>query len=303
MARLKSLFSSYMQSWCDHPVTQMTTVIVLTFSYTVVFSILLLTLNLDSLLTRWGSESQITIYLKENLSQEEIVITHNTLKEFSEFKEIQYINKAQALEEFSSQMKEYMPEVLEDKEMERIFPNNFRVTLFPEVSLSKLPQISGQIKTLSAVEDISYGQDWVVQYGAILDTIKGGGWFINLTAILSVFFIIGNIIRMNMAQKRQEIEILELVGATARTIRAPFVFEGALTGFLGSLLGMSMSYALIMIQKHFLSSTLVFWRVSENIQFLSLETTTVCLLVGALFGALGSYLCVTQMNTFVPGGR
>ena len=118
-----------------------------------------------------------------------------------------------------------------------------------------------------------------------------------LLTILMGLLVVGNSVRMSLSQRREEIEILELVGATSRWIRLPFIVEGAVTGFVASMLSIGVGYFLQVLLLNYVRGGLSFWSVSEELQPLGYMGWAVVVLIGMGFGTLGAYSCVRHLNS------
>ncbi len=294
---LKQMFNSYIRSWKTNGINHVTTLIVLSFAFTIILSLSTLTLNLERILTSWGKNTEITVYLSDSVEKSTISNLEMQLNKISQIESTKFITKKDAHLEFKEQMSQYAPELMDDEDLASALPQSFRLNLKPHVESNHLASLSEKISSFAGVDEVSYGQQWVSQYSAIVEGFKKSGWFINLTILLSSLFIVGNAIRMSISQKREEIEILELVGATNNMIRVPFVFEGALTGGLASAMAITLSYLVVVAEREIASSIGFFWNFSQQIAFLDAYKLVLFILFGSLSGALGSYLCVRKLNS------
>jgi cell division transport system permease protein len=109
-------------------------------------------------------------------------------------------------------------------------------------------------------------------------------------------FVVGNSIRASIASRRDEIEILELVGATPDMVRAPYVFEGAAMGFAASAIALAANFAAWLWEARLLRESFAVSRLAEGFTFLSPAWLVVALAAGTALGALGAYLIVRSIN-------
>ena len=304
MNSLGALFSSYIRSWKANPGTQVATLVVLTLSFTIILTISTLTMNLERFLVSWGESAQVTVYLEDDLDKSAVASIKQNLSELEGFVAPEFVSKRKAFEEFSSQMAKYAPEILTENNYESILPQSYRLTLGKKADVSILASAAEKIQAWAGVEEVSYGQEWVDRYSAIMNGVREWGWIINATILLSILFIIGNSIRMIVSQRRDEIEILELVGATSSTIRLPFIFEGALSGIIAGSLAIAANTFFVEVQRKLASQVFSFWDLSSRVQNMSLTSIAFFLIGSALIGAVGSYICVKQINTgWAASGR
>ncbi len=114
------------------------------------------------------------------------------------------------------------------------------------------------------------------------------GFFLGGILILASFFIISNVIRLNVFSRKGEIEILRLVGATNTFIRIPFLVEGIALGILGSGLSLALLYLLVKLFPLYLGQSLGALREMIAFRYLSLPQSLSLVAGSAVMGLLGS---------------
>lgn len=102
--------------------------------------------------------------------------------------------------------------------------------------------VATAIEGISGVEDVAYGGTETEALFSLIDRGRIWGAAVTGLIVLVAIFFIANTIRLTILSRRQEIQIMRLVGATSSYIRGPFFIEGALIGFLGSLLPSLVTY-------------------------------------------------------------
>lgn len=169
-------------------------------------------------------------------------------------------------------------------------PDTVRVKVLDPDQVEAVAQ---QIRTLPGVEDVNYGRDLLAKLQQLSNFVQAAGLIVVGILMVATLAVTGNTIRLTVQARRREIEIMQLVGASAGFIHWPFLLEGMLFGLLGTL---------------FTSGLLVVWRgfVLTRLQMLfpfvplevsSLQTMRLVanlLLVGVGVGALGSLVSVKR---------
>ena len=108
--------------------------------------------------------------------------------------------------------------------------------------------------------------------------------------------IVGNSIRALVDQRRKEVEILELIGATPQYIRVPFVLSGAITGFLASVFSLGLGFLLYgLVLSKFMNAVKILG-ISDKLSFFSPLELLIIIVSGIVIGAVGSYLCIKNIN-------
>lgn len=292
--------SGLKRSWTKHFVVNLATMGVLTLSFTFIFLSLALITNMSHFLASWGEEFVVAIYLKDNITADEKAHVHNTIRETPDITSVTEVSKSEALKSFEVNLKAYGSEVLKAIKGadENPFPGSIRVKISREkISLEGAQSFAAKIQALAGVEEVSYGQDWISNYSTIFKVIKGITYLVVVVVLGLSIFAVGNAIRASLANRREEIEVLELVGASPQMIRSPFLFEGAVQGFFAVITALIVSGGAFLIFSQFINSGLPMNTAQTEIKFLPWYLVVLFPLVGSLIGALGSYLCVSQINT------
>ena len=98
-----------------------------------------------------------------------------------------------------------------------------------------LERLTGRIRSMEGVDDVQSGSEWVQRMALVKQGLMLLGLFLGAGLLVTVIFIISNTIKLMVYAREEEIEIMRLVGATESFIRAPFILEGMIQGFLGTL--------------------------------------------------------------------
>ena len=288
------------RSWRRHTGVQVATLTILVAAFTVVSILLTASLNLRSILSHWGESVNMTAYLKENINEEQKSVLHERLKEFSDFKRVQFVSKEMARKEFADDLERILPEVAGGSEWENPFPASFRIDMKEAFlkgdSMESIVETAQVISGLKGIESVTYGQDWVKNYKSFLSGIDRFGFLLISVLFIGGFLVIGNSLRTSITQRREEIEILELVGATYASIRRPFVIEGIFVGFLSGVLSILITYAMYKVGIKTLSDQFAFFSLSSQLSFLSISWMFFIVLLSSVMGLMGSYLSVRSLN-------
>ena len=160
-------------------------------------------------------------------------------------------------------------------------------------------QLARRMANLDGVEDVRYGQEDIERLSGLLAAARTTVVILGFALCLSTLLVIYNTIRLTLYARRDEIEIMSLVGATDFFVRAPFAIEGALQGFLGGGLAALLVFVL--------QDTLMTWLADELVSFSSsslvLEFASVSLVstmvsAGVLLGFGGSLLAMAGARRF-----
>lgn len=297
---LKVCWRAFTRAWAHHTATQIATLSVLIASYTVITFFFTVSTNVSRILTQWGDSVQMTVYLKENLDDKKRLDLESQLNKIPDFEDVEYVPREDALRQFRGQLASYAPELLDDRSFEDSFPASFQLTLKGGVhnkgQFDSMTNLAQKVATFIGVEDVSYGQNWVENYSSFVTGIKTITWFLVVVLLAGSVLVVGNSIKNSVLQRQEEIEIMELVGATRSMIRKPYVFEGLLMGAIAAVLAIVLSYMTHYWGMKLASIEFGFLGISSIFRNLHPLHAAAMVLAGALFGALGALLSVRMIN-------
>jgi cell division transport system permease protein len=159
----------------------------------------------------------------------------------------------------------------------------------------KLVAIIDPIKEMPGVEEVQYGSDWLENLNRFLKVLRLIGVGIGGFLAVAVMTIIANTVRLHFYNRKEEIEIMKLIGATHRFIKIPFFIEGSFMGLLSG----GVAAALLFFMFHFSKTRLqsiggVFGGAME-LRFLPIEFLLGLILAGGILGGMGSFISLTHL--------
>jgi cell division transport system permease protein len=207
------------------------TVAVIAVALALPAGLFVLTENLRQLVGGWDQAAAVSVFLRPGLSDEVAEDVAEELRGWAELARVEVIGAADALQEFREQagFEEALAQLKEN-------PLPAVLALFPSPnhgSLEQVQMIEEQLADLPETDFVRVDTQWLMRFQAILDLIQSAVVLLGGLLGLGVLLIVGNTIRLEIQNRRGEIEIMELVGATAAFIRRPFLYAGVWYGFLG----------------------------------------------------------------------
>jgi cell division transport system permease protein len=270
-------------------------VLIISFSFLIIGLFLALSNNLTYLGQQLSNNLAISFFLDKNLNSEELENIKTQILASALVETINFIPAEEAFRRFAANFPE-LKEIL-DNLKSNPFPPAYEVRLKKNVtSLLAITTFIENIKRLKGVIDVQFNQEWVEKMESLSRIVKAIGFFLGGILILAAFFIISNVVRLNVFARKNEIEILRLVGATNTFIRIPFLLEGSVLGLLGSLISMAILFLLIKIFPVYVGSTLGAARELFALRPLTSEQLIWLIIGGTITGTLGS---VTSVSRFL----
>lgn len=270
-------------------------VLIISFSFLVIGIFLALSNNLIYIGQQMSNNLAISFFLDKNLKTEELENIRSQILASSLVQSLNFISPEEAYERFITNFPE-LKEILENLKSNP-FPAAYEVKLKKNVtSLLAITTFLENIKRLKGVLDVQFNQEWVEKMQSLSRLVKAIGFFLGGILILASFFIISNVVRLNVFARKNEIEILRLVGATNNFIRVPFLIEGSVLGLLGSLISIFILFLLIKIFPVYLGNSLGAAKELFALRPLTMEQSVWLIIGGAITGILGS---VTSVSRFL----
>ena len=254
---------------------------------------ILVTLNLDSTLKRWSKGFGLVVYVVEDLSPEEEGLLSEFFKEDPDVAEVKYISKEHALEELRRTLGT-MTSILEGFE-ENPLPSSFELKLKREaLDPVRIEQKASQIKQMSGVEDVQYGEKWLSSLNTMSKGMKIVGILLGTIIFIAISFATYSTIKILFYRRIDEIETLKLLGATRSFIRYPFLLEGLFIGILGGIVGFLCLFALYSFVSYKIIEFLP--SVKGVMMFFPVKTYLAVPLAGAVLSFIGSFFAVGKIR-------
>lgn len=233
------------------------------------------TLSLSTFANELGNVLEISVYLKPNT---QVSVVKNRIQEIKHVKYVKLIPKE---ESWNGMKKE-----LGLQDITNPLPDTLRVRVEkPE----KIPEVFNLIKTMSGVEDMGYAKELAKKVQFLTHIVNTTMFFVIIISAALTITIINNTIQLVIQSRKEEIEIMRLMGVSNWYIKTPLVMQGAFYGFVASIIAVLplnwVQGLLLNIHKFFLIPMPAY---AQNIVIVSL------LLIGTAFGASGSFLSIKK---------
>ena len=247
--------------------------------------------NIDLYLTRMKKQPVVSVYLKKGVSKRDIELLKNKIGLIEGVSGLKFIPKEKGLEILYKRFS-YLKGVNNDLEDNPV-PDAF---VF-RIDYSKLPQLQS---LLADYKDIV--EDMYTPFGLFskIQNIAGGFSFfasiLTFVLIISSIITIYNVIKITIVSRKEDIAIMQLVGANMRYIRMPFVFEGILQGFFGGIVGIIIgNISVIYLSSHYFGNVKAL-SFLKNMSILPVDMQLKLLLLSILFGVIGALIASLQIE-------
>jgi len=267
------------------------TIITIALSILITSAFILFFINAGEIVNSWRKGLRIMAYLKPGVDKTELAYLKQAIQSLDGVQQLRYISKQEALSQLKSQM-QHQASLFENL-TENPLPDSLEIRMTATTdSWQKIESLAAQIEIMAQVDDVEYGQHWIGRFIHMFNLFRLAGYAMGTLFFMAAIFIVANTIRLVIYSRRDELEIMRLVGATDNFIKMPFYFEGIIQGALGAIFGLGTLYVAFM----FISSN-----VEQSIlpglfrlTFLPPEILGWILLGSMLVGLLGCYVSLKQ---------
>lgn len=237
-------------------------------------------------------EDELTIvtYLKKGVTEEQI---DNIKSEISSYKNVEEVT-FKSKDEWKLEMSEYDDSF--KTVLDYLDENPLMDSFVLKVNdVKKLSETSEYIKAINGVDTVKYGEGMVEQVISVFDIVQKIVVVVVIALVVVTSFLISNTIKLTIFSRRNEIEIMRLVGASNITIKLPFLFEGFIIGLIGSIIPVCITiygYVILYSRMHgkLLSNMIMLIKPYPFVFWVSL----IVIAIGALVGMYGSIKAVRK---------
>ena len=256
---------------------------------------LLVYVNLEGMAEGWSDKVQVTAYFDREPSPLAVAALKGRVKAIHGTARVVFVSQLEAEKRLRGRLKG------QESLLEGITPDVLPASL--EISLDRDHRESEAVATyvtmlkrISGISEVQYGEEWVQRFNSFMNLFRLMGALLGGFLAITVLFIVSNTIKLTIYARRDELELLGLVGATRFFIKAPFLIEGVLQGALGAILSL---VALLACYYAFLQNAASFLGVNPaaaGLSFLPASHLAAILFGGVLLGFIGS---LTSLKRFV----
>jgi cell division transport system permease protein len=247
---------------------------------------LVVTANLQRLGREWSNAAELSVYLKDDVTPAERRAVEAAVEPGDLVAGHEYVSKSDALSRFKQTFGDLAAAV--DGSGGNPLPASLEVRLRPGPGVSAgVDALGARLRTMPGVADVRYDRQWLTRVLSAIDVIRGIGLVLGSVLAIAAALTVANVVRLALYARREELEIMNLVGAPQVYVRGPFVMEGVLQGGLGAVVALlALGGAFFAIQARYLLPLASALNVS-SIHFLPVELCVLLVVGGMAVGCLG----------------
>jgi cell division transport system permease protein len=281
------------------PFTSIMTIAVLAISMALASGFYIMVINVQQLTANLESSNQISLFLNDEISNDSAAELANNIRQNPNVQTVKIISKEQALAEFKTYSGFGAAIDVLDKN-----PLPIVLQVLPKNSLQDKQELEQLFKTLDEFKEVDYAQvdmQWVERLQSIVEVARCGTALFSFMIGIGVLFIIGNTIRLELHNRRDEVMISKLVGATNGFIRRPFLYTGFWIGFISGVSAWFINAILMLILRQPVEKLSGLYEGDLHLVFLSFTETIELLAIASFLGIFSSWaVLIVQLRHTRP---
>ncbi len=264
------------------------TIVVLAIAISLSSGFYILVANLQQLAGNLEASNQISLFLKDEIPEGRANSLANNIRKNPDIQDVKLITKDQALAEFQS----YSGFGEAVKTLEKN-PLPIVIQVWPKKSLENEQALEVLLDDFGRMAEVDFAQmdmQWVKRLQSIMEVVRRGVTLLSLLLGAGVLFITANTIRLELHNRRDEVVIAKLVGATNGFIHRPFLYSGFWIGFFSGVAAWFIVTTIMLILKQPVENLSRLYDGTFHVLFLGFTETLALLLISSVLGVVGSWI-------------
>ncbi len=275
------------------PVTSLVAVATIGLCLLLIGAFVLLVANMERLLDHFGEEIRVSVYLSEETDIEAQQQLAARARIAPGVLEVELLTREAALERFRQHQPEHA--TLFEGFGESPLPASLEILLAPEQRNEQgVAILVESLSGLPGIGELGYGHEWVSGYAHVVSLLYGAAVALCCVLLPATFLIVAGTIRLSLYARRDEIEIVRLIGGSRGFVASPLLLEGITCGACGGLLGLVLLYLCYRLLLPAFEGGLSLLIGTAEPVFLGIGAACGLIAAGALLGLLGATIALLQ---------
>jgi cell division transport system permease protein len=263
-------------------------VLAIALALIVLGALLLVTWNSQRVVSRLADAAEFSVYLADDATSEQRGAIEAAIDASGVAGGRDYISKEQARERFDARFRDLA--AVARSFGDNPFPASVEVQVKPSVDDTVTEAAVHQIGSMPGVSDVRYDREWLAAFGRGIGALSAAGLTLAILMAFAAGVTVAAVVRLGLQARRDEIEIMELVGAPMAFIRGPFVAEGLLQGGIGAILALIALWVGFLFARAWWGAPLASALDGAALEFLPLTMCLYLLFGGMAVGSAGGFV-------------
>ncbi len=248
--------------------------------------------NVGKLSSGWDGSTQISLFLHTHVKKQDAQKLMQELEKHKHIKKIEFIDKETGLEQFR--------EISGFGDALKYLDSNplpAVLVVHPKITENQPDKTTNLVKELGKNKLVELAQldvQWVKRLYTFLEIANRSIWVISTMLASAVLLIIGNTIRLDIQNRREEIEVSKLIGASDAFIRRPFLYTGLWYGLIGGVLAWVITLISLILMENPIHKLALLYHSEFRLSGLGFINTLFLILISCLLGLVGSWIAVSR---------
>lgn len=279
------------------PLLNGATILALAVAFLCFCTFLVVALTFGGLVNRWTDDFHISVYLSENVSDQESRRVASSIAALDQVQGATIVTSAEMRERLTRDMGDDHALAGLDA---RLFPTAIEVSVNDGVrDPVAISALADRLRALAVVDQVETYGDLFSKLRTISAVARTVSIVLGLIVLIATLLVISNTVRLSLLGRKEEIEIMKLCGATDRFVRIPFLLTGAVQGFAGSLLSLGL-LALVGGLLHRAVGSLIPSLWADGLAGLPTVASVMVVIIGTILGLAGSHMSVSRFLQEAP---
>jgi cell division transport system permease protein len=257
-------------------------------AFLVLGGFLVITANMERTLTRWQEAAEFSVYLTDDATTEQRAAVEQVVREAGVAAAVEHVSKDEALRRFKQNFA-----ALADASgalASNPLPASIEVRLRPGADAGQIETLAQRTSIMPGVSDVRYDRRWIERLMQGADLVRGVGFTLAAILVIAAALTVASVVRLALVARREEIHIMQLVGAPIAYIQGPFVVEGLIQGGVGALVAVVLLWMGFLLARTRIETWLAGAIDPASLVFLSAPAAAGLLAAGVAVGSLGGLI-------------
>ena len=290
----KEAFSYSLAHLWQNPISTWITLAAIAIALSLPAGLYILLGNLKTLTDDDREVPTISIYIKQNITEQQAQDRAELLSELKDIENVKLIKREDGLK-YMAQISgvQDIIDTVGGNPLPHVLVVTPRMSMFGNADID-LDELAVRLKNYPEVDTIQMDTEWVQRLRAILNIAERVVLVVGFLLGLTVLLVVGNTIRLNIENRREEIEVSQLVGATTAYVRRPFLYGGVWYGLFGGVLSLVIVHSSLLFMIAPVNKLAELYGSHYSVSGLGTFATLIILICSSLLGLFGAWLAMTQ---------
>jgi cell division transport system permease protein len=288
MRALKYFFDEAVASLLRGYKTGVIAIATIAAAFFVLGGFLMVTANMERTFTRWQEAAEFSVYLTDDATPQQRSAIERAVRDSGMVAGVAHVAKDEAMRRFRENFGPLADAT--SALSSNPLPASLEVRLRSGADAGEVEALARRASAMPGVADVRYDRRWIERLMQAVGILRGAGFTLAAILVLAAALTVASVVRLALVARREEIHIMQLVGAPIGYIKGPFVVEGLIQGGVGALIAVVLLWITFLVARARIDTWLAGAIDSASLVFLSPPSAAGLLAAGMVVGAIGGLI-------------